>query len=146
MPGFTAARLAGVTVFRSQAVSPQINFTASGFACRPVSHTDPGLLTIANLGYENLSPALRHPAKKPENGGLADDQRAFDPVVRGIHAAAGHPRPLADRRDRQERPRAAPSHAAAAPAWRSQMVVTGYVGPPNAHETIANRAYMTSSG
>jgi hypothetical protein len=49
---------------------------------------DAALLTLTDLGYENLSPALRHPVKKPKGGRLTDDQRAFNQVIRGIHAVA----------------------------------------------------------
>lgn len=49
---------------------------------------DAGLLTLTDLGYENLSPALRHPVKKPKGGDFTDDQRAFNQVIRGIHALA----------------------------------------------------------
>jgi DDE superfamily endonuclease len=49
---------------------------------------DAALLTLTDLGYENLSPALRHPVKKPKGGLLTDDQRAFNQVIRGIHAVA----------------------------------------------------------
>lgn len=31
------------------------------------------LLTLTDLGYENLSPAVRHPAKKPAHGELTDE-------------------------------------------------------------------------
>lgn len=47
-----------------------------------------GMLTLTDLGYENLSPALRHPVKKPKGGELTDGQRAFNQVIRGIHAPA----------------------------------------------------------
>ncbi|MEO3807355.1 transposase family protein [Nonomuraea sp. B1E8] len=47
-----------------------------------------GLLTLADLGYENLSPAVRHPIKKPKNGRLTEDQRAYNQVIRGVHAVA----------------------------------------------------------
>jgi len=49
---------------------------------------DTSLPTLTDLGYENLSPALRHPVKKPKGGRLTDDQRAFNQVIRGIHAVA----------------------------------------------------------
>jgi hypothetical protein len=47
-----------------------------------------GLLTLTDLGYENLNPALRHPVKKPKGGDLSHDQRAYNQVIRGIHAIA----------------------------------------------------------
>jgi hypothetical protein len=50
--------------------------------------TDANLLTLTDLGYENLSPALRHPVKKPKGTDLTDEQRAYNQVIRGIHAVA----------------------------------------------------------
>jgi hypothetical protein len=48
------------------------------------------LLTLTDLGYENLCPALRHPVKKPKGGQLTDEQKAFNQVIRGVHAVAEH--------------------------------------------------------
>ncbi|ETK33377.1 hypothetical protein MPTA5024_24765 [Microbispora sp. ATCC PTA-5024] len=43
---------------------------------------------MTDLGYENLSPPLRHPVKKPKGGELADDNKAYNQLIRGIHAVA----------------------------------------------------------
>ncbi|MGI5485513.1 HARBI1 family protein [Microtetraspora malaysiensis] len=47
-----------------------------------------GLLTLTDLGYENLSPAIRTPVKKPKNAQLTDEQKAYNQVIRGVHAIA----------------------------------------------------------
>lgn len=47
-----------------------------------------GILTLTDLGYENLSPALRTPVKKPRNVELTDQQKAYNQVIRGVHAVA----------------------------------------------------------
>ncbi|GLW98181.1 hypothetical protein Misp02_22680 [Microtetraspora sp. NBRC 16547] len=49
-------------------------------------HRD-GLLTLTDLGYENLSPAIRTPVKKPKNAELTE-QKAYNQVIRGVHAVA----------------------------------------------------------
>jgi hypothetical protein len=50
--------------------------------------TEQGLLTLTDLGYENLSPALRHPVKKPKGGELTIEQKAYNQVIRGVHGVA----------------------------------------------------------
>jgi hypothetical protein len=46
------------------------------------------LLTLTDLGYENLCPAP--PGQKPKGGQLTDEQKAFNQVIRGVHAVAEH--------------------------------------------------------
>lgn len=41
--------------------------------------------TLTDLGYLNLSPAIRHPHKKPKGRELTEDQKAYNAVIRGIH-------------------------------------------------------------
>ncbi len=43
------------------------------------------LPTLTDLGYENLSPALRHPVKKPAHTALSDDRKAYNQLIRGVH-------------------------------------------------------------
>ncbi len=43
--------------------------------------------TLTDLGYQNLSPAIRHPHKKPKNGELTEEQDAYNKVIRGVRAA-----------------------------------------------------------
>ncbi|MFD8529683.1 transposase family protein [Streptosporangium canum] len=50
--------------------------------------TEQGLLTLTDLGYENLSPAVRHPVKKPKGGELTIKQKAYNQLIRGIHGVA----------------------------------------------------------
>ncbi|WP_017578588.1 IS5/IS1182 family transposase [Nocardiopsis kunsanensis] len=45
-------------------------------------------LTLTDLGYENLSPALRHPVKKPAGQELTDEQKAYNQLIRGVHGVA----------------------------------------------------------
>lgn len=42
--------------------------------------------TLTDLGYLNLSPAIRHPHKKPKNGELTEEQDAYNKVIRGVRA------------------------------------------------------------
>lgn len=49
------------------------------------SATDEGLITLTDLGYENLSPAMRHPVKKPARQDLAEDHQACNQLIRGVH-------------------------------------------------------------
>jgi hypothetical protein len=44
--------------------------------------------TLTDLGYENLSPAIRHPVKKPKGGGLTEEQTAYNHMLRGVHGIA----------------------------------------------------------
>jgi hypothetical protein len=46
------------------------------------------LLTLTDLGYENLCPAP--PGQKPKGGQLTDEQKAFNQIIRGVHAVAEH--------------------------------------------------------
>ena len=50
--------------------------------------TEQDLLTLTDLGYENLSPAMRHPVKKPAGRELTGDQRAYNQLIRGVHGVA----------------------------------------------------------
>jgi hypothetical protein len=47
-----------------------------------------GIPTLTDLGYENAGDGLRHPIKKPKGGELADSDKAFNAVIRGVHAVA----------------------------------------------------------
>ena len=44
--------------------------------------------TLTDLGYQNLSPAIRHPHKKPKNGELTEDQDTYNKVIRGVRAVS----------------------------------------------------------
>jgi hypothetical protein len=44
--------------------------------------------TLADLGYLNLSPAVRHPYKKPKGAELTEAQAAYNKVIRGVHGVA----------------------------------------------------------
>ncbi|MET8214076.1 transposase family protein, partial [Streptomyces sp. NPDC005373] len=44
--------------------------------------------TLTDLGYENAGTGFRHPVKKPQSSELTQDQKAFNKVIRGIHAPA----------------------------------------------------------
>jgi hypothetical protein len=44
--------------------------------------------TLTDLGYLNLSPALRHPFKKPKGGELTEAQTTYNKVIRGVHGVA----------------------------------------------------------
>ncbi|WP_040699264.1 transposase family protein [Nocardiopsis kunsanensis] len=44
--------------------------------------------TLTDLGYVNLSPALRHPIKKPAGQELTDEHKAYNQLLRGVHGAA----------------------------------------------------------
>jgi hypothetical protein len=50
--------------------------------------TDQDLLTLTDLGYENLSPAMRHPVKKPAGQELTGDHKAYNQLIRGVHGIA----------------------------------------------------------
>ncbi|HET9169300.1 MAG TPA: transposase family protein [Actinospica sp.] len=41
--------------------------------------------TLTDLGYLNLSPAIRHPFKRPEGGELTESQTTYNKVIRGVH-------------------------------------------------------------
>ncbi|MFH9733926.1 transposase family protein [Streptomyces sp. NPDC017260] len=47
-----------------------------------------GIPTLTDLGYENAADGFRHPVKKPKGGELAEWQRTFNAVIRGIHGVA----------------------------------------------------------
>ena len=51
-------------------------------------------LTLTDLGYVNLNPALRHPAKKPAGQELTGEQKAYNQLIRGVHGIAEHANPL----------------------------------------------------
>jgi hypothetical protein len=44
-----------------------------------------GIPTLTDLGYEHLSPALRHPCKKPKGSELTEAQTTYNKVIRGVH-------------------------------------------------------------
>lgn len=44
--------------------------------------------TLTDLGYQNLSPAIRHPHKKPKDGELTEAQTTYNKVIRGVHGVA----------------------------------------------------------
>lgn len=50
--------------------------------------TGANLFTLTDLGYENLSPAIRTPIKKPRGGELTVEQRAYNQLIRGVHGVA----------------------------------------------------------
>lgn len=41
--------------------------------------------TLTDLGHIDVSPAIRHPVKKPAGGELTTDQSTYNKVIRGIH-------------------------------------------------------------
>jgi hypothetical protein len=47
-----------------------------------------GIATLTDLGYLNLSPAIRHPHKKPKGGELTEAQTTYNKVIRGVHGIA----------------------------------------------------------
>ncbi|MFJ8550911.1 transposase family protein [Streptomyces sp. NPDC093676] len=47
-----------------------------------------GIPTLTDLGYENAGDGFRHPVKKPKGGELADTDKAFNAVIRCVHAVA----------------------------------------------------------
>ncbi|GGS89210.1 hypothetical protein GCM10010176_036330 [Nonomuraea spiralis] len=47
-----------------------------------------GNIQVLSDPSENVSPAIRTPAKKPKNAQLTDEQKAYDQVIRGVHAIA----------------------------------------------------------
>lgn len=84
-----------------------------------------GVPTLTDLGYENAGPGFRHPVKRPKGGELAEPDKAFNAVVRGIHAVSeranallkvtfkalpqGQPRPRSHHPYRSSRPRPTPA-------------------------------------
>jgi hypothetical protein len=44
--------------------------------------------TLADLGYLNLLPAVRHPYKRPKGTELTEAQAAYNKVIRGVHGVA----------------------------------------------------------
>ena len=51
--------------------------------CLEAEHAIP---TLTDLGYIGLSPAIRHPFKKPKGKELTEDQKAYNDLIRGVHA------------------------------------------------------------
>ena len=47
-----------------------------------------GMPTLTDLGYVNLSTAIRHPHKKPKGGKLTEEQTTYNKVIRGVHGVA----------------------------------------------------------
>ncbi|MFD4613061.1 transposase family protein [Streptomyces sp. NPDC058440] len=45
-----------------------------------------GVPTLTDLGYQNAGPGFRHPVKKPKGGELAEPDKAFNAVIRGVRA------------------------------------------------------------
>lgn len=41
--------------------------------------------TLTDLGYVSVSPAIRHPHKKPKGGALTEAQTTYNKVIRGVH-------------------------------------------------------------
>ena len=44
--------------------------------------------TLTDLGYLNLSPAIRHPHKKPKGGELTEAQSTYNSLIRAVHGIA----------------------------------------------------------
>ena len=44
--------------------------------------------TLTDLGYVSLSPAIRHPHKKPNGAALTEQQTTYNKVIRGVHGVA----------------------------------------------------------
>jgi len=44
--------------------------------------------TLTDLGYLNVSPAIRHPFKKPKGGELTEAQTTYNTLIRGVHGVA----------------------------------------------------------
>lgn len=44
--------------------------------------------TLTDLGYIGLSPAIRHPHKKPKGAELTETQTTYNTVIRAVHAVA----------------------------------------------------------
>lgn len=51
-----------------------------------LSDSEHGLPTLTDLGYQNLSPAIRHPHKKPKNAELTEEQQTYNKVIRAVRA------------------------------------------------------------
>lgn len=47
-----------------------------------------GIPTLTDLGYENAADGFRYPVKEPKGGELAESDKAFNAVIRGVHAVA----------------------------------------------------------
>jgi len=47
-----------------------------------------GIPTLTDLGYEGLTTAIRHPVKKPKGRDLNDEHKAYNALIRGVHAIA----------------------------------------------------------
>jgi DDE superfamily endonuclease len=47
-----------------------------------------GMPTLTDLGYEGLASAIRHPVKKPKGRELNDEHKAYNTLIRGVHAIA----------------------------------------------------------
>jgi hypothetical protein len=48
--------------------------------------TEHHIPTLTDLGYISLSPAIRHPHKKPKGAELTDAQTTYNKVIRAVHA------------------------------------------------------------
>jgi hypothetical protein len=44
--------------------------------------------TLTDLGYISLSPAIRHPYKKPKGKDLTEQQLTYNKIIRGVHGVA----------------------------------------------------------
>lgn len=53
-----------------------------------VSENEYDVPTLTDLGYQNLSPAIRHPHKKPKGGELTEAQTTYNHAIRGVHGVA----------------------------------------------------------
>ena len=61
---------------------------ATGLIAGLEAAADEGIPTLTDLGYLNVSTAIRTPAKKPKSGELTDAQKQYNLLIRGIHAPA----------------------------------------------------------
>lgn len=43
---------------------------------------------LTGLGYISLTPAIRHPHKKPKGAELTETQTTYNKVIRGVHGVA----------------------------------------------------------
>ena len=49
-----------------------------------------GIPTLTALAYENAGDGFQHPVKKPKGSELAEHDKAFNAVIRTVHAVAEH--------------------------------------------------------
>ena len=63
--------------------------SVSDTARRP-AHTQDQLTLQQPCAYENAGDGFQHPVKKPKGSKLAERDKAFNAVIRGVHAVAEH--------------------------------------------------------